>query len=258
MMDFAQVISDLSGFGAEFLWRLVLVFLRVGAAMALLPAFGEQSVPQRVRLVLALAFTLVVAPAAGPMPPMGQDFLPAMFAETAMGLAMGIALRLFVMALQIAGTIAGTATSLSQMFGGTGPEPQPAISNLLVMAGLAIAVASGLHVQIAQALVLSYNAFPAGRLPNSEDMAQWGLAQISQAFARGFVLAAPFTIAAFLYNVALGVINRAMPALMVSFVGAPALAWGGLVLIALICPVILTVWLQSLHGFLAQPFAGTP
>lgn len=258
MMDFTQVLSDLSGYGAEFMWRLLLVFLRVGAAMALLPAFGEQSVPQRVRLVLALAFTLVVAPAAGPMPPLGQNFIGALFAETALGLAMGISLRLFVMALQIAGTIAGTATSLSQMFGGAGPEPQPAISNLLVMAGLAIAVAAGLHVQIAQVLVLSYDAFPAGRLPNSQDMTQWGLGQISAAFARGFVLAAPFTIAAFLYNIALGVINRAMPAMMVSFVGAPALAWGGLVLIALICPIMLTVWLQSLHVFLAQPFAGAP
>lgn len=257
-MDFTQVLSDLSGVGAEYMWRGLLVFLRVGAAMALLPAFGEQSVPQRVRLVLALAFSLVVAPAAGPMPPMDQNFLPALFVETALGLAMGIALRLFVMALQIAGAIIGTATSLAQMFGGAGPEPQPAVGNLLVMAGLAIAVASGLHVQIAQAMILSYDAFPAGRLPNSDDMAQWGLLQIANAFARGFVLAAPFTIAAFLYNIALGVINRAMPALMVSFVGAPALAGGGLVLIALICPIILTVWLQSLHSFLAQPFAGAP
>ena len=33
-----------------------IVFLRVGAAMAVLPAFGEQTVPGRVRLVLALAF----------------------------------------------------------------------------------------------------------------------------------------------------------------------------------------------------------
>jgi flagellar biosynthetic protein FliR len=61
-----------------------------------------------------------------------------------------------------------------------------------------------------------------------------------------------------LYNIALGVINRAMPALMVSFVGAPALAGGGLALIAVICPIILMVWLQNLHGFLAQPFGIAP
>lgn len=257
-MDVMAVLTELSGLGTDMLWRALLVFFRVGAAMALLPAFGEQSVPQRVRLVLALAFTLVVAPAAGPIPAPDIGFVGALFCETVIGLALGIALRLFVIALQIAGSIAGHATSLAQLFGGTGPEPQPAISNLLVMAGLSLAVALGLHVQIAQALVQSYDLFPAGRLPNSDDMTRWGVQQIGHAFSQGFVLAAPFTIAAFLYNVALGVINKALPALMVSFVGAPALAGGGLVLIALIAPLILTVWLTNLQGFLAQPFGGAP
>lgn len=257
MMDFAQVLSDLSGFGADMLWRALLVFLRVGAAMALLPAFGEQSVPQRVRLILALAFTLVVAPAAGSMPPQGVALMAPLLSETAIGLALGIALRLFVIALQIAGSIAANATSLAQLFGGSGPEPQPAVGNLLVMAGLAIAVAAGLHVQIAKAFILSYEVFPAGQIPSSDDITKWGLSQISQAFARGFILAAPFTIAAFLYNVALGVINKAMPALMVSFVGAPALAGGSLVLIAIISPAMLTAWLFALQVFLAQPFGPT-
>lgn len=257
-MDVTAALTELSGVGADMLWRALLVFFRVGAAMALLPAFGEQSVPQRVRLVLALAFTLVVAPAAGPIPPPDGGFVAMLFSETVIGLAMGIALRLFVIALQIAGSIAGHATSLAQLFGGAGPEPQPAISNLLVMAGLAIAVATGLHVQIAQALVQSYDVFPAGRMPGPDAMTGWGVDQIARAFARGFVLAAPFTIAAFLYNVALGVINKALPSLMVSFVGAPALAGGGLVLIALIAPMILAVWLSSLQGFLAQPFGGPP
>jgi flagellar biosynthetic protein FliR len=49
-----------------------------------------------------------------------------------------------------------------------------------------------------------------------------------------------------------------MPALMVSFIGAPALAGGGLVLIALISPLMLAVWLQHFDGVLAAPFGATP
>lgn len=252
------ILTELSGVGADMMWRAFLVFLRVGAAMALLPAFGEQSVPQRVRLVLSLAFTLVVAPAAGEIPRPDAHVLSALFGETVIGLSLGIALRLFVIALQTAGAIAAGATSLSQLFGGAGPEPQPAIGNLLVMAGLAISVASGLHIQIARALVLSYQAFPAGELPAAAEMAKWGLGQISHAFALGFILAAPFTIAAFLYNVAMGVINRAMPSLMVSFIGAPALTAGGLMLIALVSPIMLTIWLHSFQSFLAAPFEANP
>lgn len=256
-----QIIEFIVGFqeiGQEMAWRLWLVFLRVGAAMALLPAFGEQAIPQRVKLVVAFAFTLIVAPAAGDMPSPSQAPLTAMGVETLIGLAFGAALRLMVLALQTAGSIAANATSLSQLFGGAGPEPQPAISNLLVMAGLALALASGLHIQLASALIQTYVVFPAGTLPSGADIAAWGVGQISSALGLAFVLAAPFTIAAFLYNVALGVINKAMPALMVSFIGAPALAGGGLVLIALIVPLMLAVWVQHFQGVIATPFAVQP
>ena len=43
-----------------------IVFLRVAALTALLPAFGERSVSVRIKLVLALAFTMIVAPTVGP------------------------------------------------------------------------------------------------------------------------------------------------------------------------------------------------
>ena len=249
---------QIQGLGQDMAWRIWLVFLRVGAAMALLPAFGEQAIPQRVKLVIALAFTLVVAPAAGDMPNVARPPMAAMGAEVVIGLALGMALRLMVMALQIAGAIAANATSLSQLFGGAGPEPQPALANVLVMAGLALALAAGLHIHISRAFILSYQVFAAGNLPAAADMADWGLRQITAAFSLAFVLAAPFTIAAFLYNVALGVINRALPALMVSFIGAPALAGGGLVLIALISPILLAVWLDRFHAVLAAPFASPP
>ena len=54
---------------------------------------------------------------------------------------------------------------------------------------------------------------------------------MGRTFALAFSLAAPFVTAALLYNIALGVINRAMPQLSVTFIGAPALTAGGLLLI---------------------------
>lgn len=258
MTQILDAMMQIQGLGQDMAWRIWLVFLRVGAAMALLPAFGEQAVPQRVKLVIALAFTLIVAPAAGDMPDVADAPMAAMGAEVGVGLALGMALRLMVMVLQIAGAIAANATSLSQLFGGAGPEPQPALANVWVMAGLALALAAGMHIHIAQAFILSYQGFEAGSLPAAADMADWGLGQITAAFSLAFVLAAPFTIAAFLYNVALGVINRALPTLMVSFIGAPALAGGGLLLIALISPILLAVWLDRFQAVLAAPFAGPP
>jgi flagellar biosynthetic protein FliR len=236
----------------------VLVFLRIGAAMALLPAFGEQSVPQRVRLFLGLAFTVIVAPAVAGAVRDGAaaaHAFPALWiSEPAIGLAFGLSLRLTIMALQIAGSIAAQSTSLSQIFSDAGSEPSPVIGQLLVVAGLALAVSLGLHLRLAEALIGTYRLFPPGTWPSASELLTWGVARISETFALAFSLAMPDVIAALVYNVALGVINRAMPALMVTFIGAPALTAGGLLLLIAALPAILHVWAGALARVLAAPF----
>jgi len=236
------------------------VFLRIGAAMAVLPAFGERMVPLRVRLALTLAFTAIVAPSVAPMVTAalpGGTLVPAAAAtEVIAGLALGLALRLFVLALQTAGTIAAQATSLSQLFGGASVDPQPAISHLLVVASLALATMAGLHVRLAELLVISYDLFPPARLPDAGTLAAWGVDRTAQAFALAFVLSAPFVIGSLIYNLALGVINRAMPQLMVAFVGAPAITAGALILLMVSAPLMLTEWHRRLALFIADPAGG--
>ena len=231
-------------------WGAFGVFLRVGAMLALAPAFGETVIPVRVRLAIALAFAAIVTPALPAPPPVT---LPALGAEVAAGLMLGIGLRLFVIALQVAGTIAAQATSLAQFFGGAGVDPQPAMSQLLVMAGLALAVMAGLHVRLAELLILSYDLMPPGRLPDAASLAQWGVAQTGRAFALAFAIAMPFVILSLVYFVALGAINKAMPQLMVALVGAPAITFAGLALLLVCAPLALPIWHDALAGFLRDP-----
>ena len=76
------------------LWTGFVVFMRVSAMMAVLPAFGDQPVPMRVRLALALMFTLIVAPAVAPtIGPMPDGLLPSaaiLGPEVVAGLLFGI------------------------------------------------------------------------------------------------------------------------------------------------------------------------
>lgn len=233
------------------------VFLRVGAVLALLPAFGERMVPLRVRLALSLAFTAVVAPAVGPAIAATPELTVLSLAfEVAAGLALGLVLRLMILALQIAGDIAAQATSLSQILGGAAMDPQPAMGRLMVMAGLSLATMSGLHLRAAEAIILSYQMLPAGQMPNPALLADWGVGEIARGFALAATLAMPFVAAALLYNMAMGVINKAMPQLMVAFVGAPAITAGGLGLLLLAMPPILALWNTRLAGLLAAPFGG--
>jgi len=257
------MIADLSALldiSQQFFWVAALVFVRVGAVVALLPGVGEQSVPARVKLGLVVAFTAIVAPAVaeGPLSAVGTPGVAALGLEALAGLILGIGLRMFVMVLQIAASIIAQATTLSQLFAGAAPEPQPAIGNLLIIGGLALATAAGLHVRAAELMILSYDLLPAGQVPSPAGVADWGLGLITSTFSLAFSLAAPFVIASMIYNLALGAINRSMPQLMVSMVGAPALTLGALAMLVVATPLLLSVWLVAFSAHLAQPFAPPP
>ncbi|MEL6958413.1 MAG: flagellar biosynthetic protein FliR [Pseudomonadota bacterium] len=255
MIDELMILAGLS---QALLWQAFVVFLRVGAMASLLPAFGEQSVPARVKLGIALAFTIIISPAVPSIPePMSAPQVAGlMLAEIVTGLFLGLMLRLFVLILQIAGSIAAQSTSLSQIFGGAGVDPMPAMGHMLLIGGLALATMMGLHVQIATYMIYSYDMVPIGQVIPRDALSMAGIERVSHAFALGFTLAAPFVIASLLYNVILGVINKAMPQLMVAFVGAPAITAGGLILLMLSAPIMLSIWVEALGRFMANPFGG--
>lgn len=257
MNELLAELAGLANLAEGFLWAAALSFVRVGAVVAVMPGFGDAAVPQRIKLALVLAFTAIVAPVlaedlevSGPEPG-----LTPLLGEAVAGLILGLGMRLMLLALQTAASIIAQATTLSQLFAGAAPEPQPAIGNLFLIAGVALALNAGLHVQAAKLMILSYEILPAGGYPDAAAIADWGLALVSQTFSLAFSLAAPFVIASMIYNLALGAINRAMPQLMVSMVGAPALTLGGLALLAVATPLLLAVWLEAFQAYLANPFA---
>lgn len=259
MSEVIAGLSQLLGLAQGIAWAAALAFVRIGAMVALMPGLGDPSVPQRVKLALVVAFTLVVTPILADR--IGPDATPTVLAlggEVVAGLLLGVGMRLFIVALQTAAAMIAQATTLSQLFSGAAPEPQPAVGNLFVMAGVALALVTGLHVRAAELLLLSYDLLPPGGPLSAASAADWGLAVIGRTFSLAFSLAAPFVIASLIYNLALGVINRAMPALMVSMVGAPALTLGALALMAVATPVILAAWLDAFSGHMADPFAVAP
>ncbi|RYH07496.1 flagellar biosynthetic protein FliR [Tropicimonas sp. IMCC6043] len=238
------------------LFNAFVVFLRVGGAVAFLPAFGERLVPLRVKLATAFAFTAIVLPAApsASLPANGVGLAALIGTEILIGILLGVSLRLMTVALQIAASMAAQSTSLAQLFGGSATEPMPAIGHLLVFGGLALAVMANLHLRSAAAMIDSYRLFPVGSLVDSSQLAEFGMAHVSFCFRLAFCLAAPFVLAAFIYNLALGAINRAMPQLMVVLVGAPAITGAGMVMLALLAPFLLQVWRDAFLAVLADPF----
>jgi flagellar biosynthetic protein FliR len=246
-----EALLALHDLAMPYLLSFLAVFLRVGAMILLLPGFGDRLIPTQIRLATGFALAVAASPAIAPP----DTITPAMIAtEGAIGLAFGAALRFTAQALLMAGTMAAQLTSLAQLFGSV--EPSSAIGNLLNMAGLCLIMAAGLPVWLVEMIVRSYDVLPMGAVMPGPDTALWGVSRLAHGFALAFGLAAPFALAAIVYNLAMGVINRAMPQLMVALVGAPAITGAAGVVLMLAAPVILLAWKAAMLSVLADPIQG--
>jgi flagellar biosynthetic protein FliR len=237
---------------------IALAFFRISGLMLFLPAFGERMVPARVRLAAAFALTVAVAPMIDPAVVPAEVTWTLIVVEIGIGSALGAILRFMTQALQIAGAVAAQSTSLAQIFGAAQMDASSAIGNVLHLAGLALLTTTGLHLLVIDLLARSWDVFPPGLVLPGPDVAEWGLARVGAAFALALALAAPFVLAAVLYNLALGVINKAMPQLMVALVGAPAITGVSLILTASTAVLILTVWREHVLGVFADPVLPWP
>lgn len=257
-MDALAPLFELAGL---VMFVAVGVFVRVGAALFLVPGLGERAVPLRLRLAAALALTLILAPLVAPMagaaPETPAGLVRVLLAEAAAGLVIGLAFRMLVLALQIAGAIAAQNVSVAQMFGaGVAPDPEPTIATMLAMGGIVLALQAGLHVYLVAALAGLYGPLPFGELPLAGALAEWATERVAEVFAFGLSLALPFVAVAFAYNLALGALNRAMPQLLVALVGAPLLIGLGMLTLYLTLPEVFARWGAALAAVLADPLGG--
>lgn len=220
-------------------FALAMVFARIGGAIMLLPGFGEVFVPRRVRLMIALAVTLVVAPLVtrelpptpqGPLAMMGQ-----LGSELIIGIFLGALARMMLAALHVAGVIAGFQTSLSnaQLFDPAGAEQSSLLGSLLHVMGVFVIFAANLHYMMIGGLVQSYQLFVPGAPLPIGDLSMAAVRVIGQSFVLGVQIATPFIVSGMLFYLGLGLLARLMPQVQVFFIVVPIQLALGFIVLAL-------------------------
>jgi flagellar biosynthetic protein FliR len=252
-----EALSPLTGLAPDMIHHAFVVFLRIGAVMALVPAFGEAMIPARIRLVLGLSFTVITLTAiAPPALPLREIPLSLWLREVAIGLSMGFALRLTVLAILTGTAAIAQSVALSQLFGAPVGEPSAVIGNIVSLAALALTVSMGLHVRLAELFIRSYATIPIDRALDLKGfLVTWNIAAISRSFAFGLSIAAPFVVGALLFNLALGIANRALAALQVAMIATPAQIMLGMLALAAVMPFALSLWSEYFLAVLSDPFA---
>ncbi|MRD73079.1 flagellar biosynthetic protein FliR [Rhodocyclus tenuis] len=199
---------------------------RVLALMAAAPPFNNKALTRRVRIVLAIAITLAIAPALPKIPPIDPASgtgLWILAEQLLIGYAMGFALRVTFAAVDMAGNLIsmqmglGFATSFDPQSAGQ----TPVLSEFLSLLAILVFMSINGHLLVLATLTQSFTVLPiAQALPGAGswlNIANSGMV----VFSSGLMLALPIIVALLITNIALGVLTRAAPQLNLFAVGFP-------------------------------------
>lgn len=203
----------------------VLVLSRISPLVMTAPIFGSRTIPARIRGLLAVGLSLLVAPLHWGQPvadPGNLINLAVMVGrEAAVGLAFGLAVIILFAGLQLTGQIIGqmSGMSLADVFNPGLDADTPVFGQLLDIVTLAVFVAIGGHRQVMSALLDTFQWMPPGHAVFSPD-AVTALSNIaSQSFVLGLRAAAPIMVALLLSVLIMGLISRTLPQLNVIAIG---------------------------------------
>jgi flagellar biosynthetic protein FliR len=228
----------------------LLIFARVGAALMVMPAFGDPYVMPRTRLILALAISLILTPLLlDKMPPMPNSVIALallLTTEVLIGAFIGTIARTLLSILHVAGTIIAYQSSLavSSIFDPVTGTQTAVVSNFMTVVAITLMLAMNMHHLMLASVVTSYDVFVPGHYPNLEDMLQFNMHLVSDCFMMGVLLAAPHIVFSFIFNLMAGLMSRLMPNFQILYVMmAPQIIIAFLILFVAL-PVMMEVFIN--------------
>lgn len=239
--------GQLEAWLAQYLWP----FIRIGACFMAAPVFGAQFVPARVRLLLAAAVTLLVAPLVPP--PQIATFSAAAIVVTIhqviIGVATAFVLQLIFDALALGGQLLANSMGLSFAFN---VDPlrgasTPVIGQFYMLLVTLTFLALNGHLVLIETLARSFTTLPVGVAGLSGEsiwnLTSWG----THLFSGALAVALPGMTALLVVNLAFGVMSRAAPTLNLFAVGFPVTLIAGLVILWAGLPSVQATFVESLE-----------
>lgn len=236
-------------------WAGALLFCRIGAVLMLAPGWGESSVPARFRLSAALLATFAIAPTlTNEIPPIPENIsqsVTLIISEILIGIMMGAGARILMSALQVGGQVIGISSGLAManQFDPTVGSSGAILGVFMSMTAIVLIFAAGIHRDMLQAAVDSYQLFKPGEPLPIGDAAQWELGAMATAFKLGIQIAAPVLVVALVFNLSIGLVARLIPQVQIFFIAMPIQVMLGLSIMTFILGGGLLVWLDTLGRY---------
>lgn len=217
---------------------LFLAFCRIGACLMVMPGFSSARLPMQIRLLLALAISLALLPLLwDTIYPLAKTdtvtYLKFIVFESLVGGMFGLIAHLYVLGMQFAATAIGTAIAFN------GPPVQDVLedtsenqlSSMLSYGALLLLFILDFHHVILRAIVESYSSIPLGGVISMQRMLISLTDTLVASMNIALRVASPFILYGFMFNVAVGFINKLAPQIPVYFISTPYALGGGLLLL---------------------------
>ncbi len=232
-------------------------FLRIGGLVMAAPLLNARAVPARVRLLLALLLTLVVAPLL-PAAPVLETFSAGwtlhIATEFIIGVALGFVLQLVFEATMLAGEVVsyGMGLGFAQLADPLHGASAPMLGQFYQLCAMLLFLAFGGQLRLVELVVDSFHSAPAG-VATLDPAAFMALARFGGLCFEGALrISLPAVMALLLVNLSFGVMNRSAPALNAMSLGFPLSLIVGLLVLRFTLPQlpsVLTDLLDQAWGF---------
>lgn len=208
----AEFSADLLGqWVGQHLWPL----FRLASFLMVIPIFGTQLVPARVRLGLALLMTILIVPLIPPVPQveaLSADAVVITLQQILIGVGLGFALtalwQLFVVAGQMIAMQMGLG--FASMVDPANGVNVPVLSQIYTITITLLFLAMNGHLAVFEVFIESFRPTHRPGRPGAGGV--WDLAhRISWMFASAMLLALPAVTAVLIVSISFGVMTRAAP-----------------------------------------------
>ncbi len=224
MASFALSEATLNALLAQWLWPL----LRVAGFVMAAPIIGTRALPMRLRVILVLALTSVIAPnLAAPegLAPLSGPGLLAVAQQVLVGATIGLVLRMVFMVFEFAGQFIAQQAGLgfAAMVDPASGSQVPVLAHLYTILASMIFFAADAHLVLIKLLGDSFTLVPVGPQGLTAEGAGLVVEWAGTLFAAALVMSLPVVIALLTINLAFGVMTRAAPQLNIISIGFPVL-----------------------------------
>lgn len=216
---------------------------RLSGLLMTMPVIGTQLVPHRIKIILLVALSILIAPLVpqAQIEPFSLAGMMVLALQLMIGVVIGLTLQIIFQTFVVCGQLIAQQMGLgfASMMDPQNGISAPAVGQMYIMMVTLMFLGVNGHLMVIEALVASFQTIPIGMhfltMPDGAQLIFWG----GWIFTVALQIALPAITALFLVNIGFGVMTKSAPQINIFSIGFPATMLAGIAIIGLTLSLVI-------------------